>query len=430
MTPHQLYQEKRRTVEQALSLIHSGDTVIGATYVCEPVLLYRALHTIAPRVRDVTVWCGITKEVYPFYSDPAYHDTFFVNCIFYDPQARANHAGGHVSYLPFHMHQMPGIMANQEPDVFMMAVPPMDAEGYFYLTPIQQFETEVFHAAKTRIFEVNPHIPFLPTGKRVHISEITCLIESDCGISYAPEFMPSAVEQQAAANAAALVRDGDTIQIGLGNLSNAVADALHDKNDLGIYTEIFCAPAGRLMQRGVVTNRRKNFHPDKTVCGFLWGDQPFYDFLDHNPDIELLPSAYVNDPYHIAQNDNMVSINTALQIDLTGQVCSETLNGRQYSGTGGATDFAAGAYMSRGGRGIVVITSTAKNGTVSKIQPMLSLGSVVSISRNWVDCIVTEYGVAHLKGANIRQRVERLIAIAQPDFRAELRREADRLMLW
>lgn len=184
------------------------------------------------------------------------------------------------------------------------------------------------------------------------------------------------------------------------------------------------------MEDGVVTNRRKNFHPGKTVCGFLWGDQSIYDFVDQNPDIELLSTSWVNDPYNIAQNDNMVSVNNALQIDLTGQVCSETLNGRQYSGTGGATDFAAGAYMSKGGRGIIVITSTAKNGAISKIQPVLPLGSAVSISRSWVDCIVMEYGVACLKGASIRQRVERLIAIAHPDFRAELRQEAEKLMVW
>ena len=143
-----------------------------------------------------------------------------------------------------------------------------------------------------------------------------------------------------------------------------------------------------------------------------------------------LPTSYVNDPYHIAQNDNMVSINTALQIDLTGQICSETLDGRLYSGTGGATNFAAGAYMSRGGRGIVVIASTAKGGTISKIQPQLSPGSVVSISRNWADYVVTEYGAARLRGASIRQRVERLISISHPDFRAELRRQAQALLLW
>ena len=236
--------------------------------------------------------------------------------------------------------------------------------------------------------------------------------------------------EAALGGALALVRDGDTIQIGLGNLSNAAADAMCGKYDLGIHTEILCSATGRLMAKGVVNNSRKNFHPGKTVCSFVWGDQDFYDFIDRNPDIELMPSSYVNDPYIIAQNHNMVSINTAVQIDLTGQICSESLGSRQYSGTGGATDFAAGAYMSPGGRGIVVITSTAKNGTVSKIQPILSPGSVVSISRNWVDCIVTEYGVAHLRGTTIRQRVERLIAIAHPDFRGELRRQADKLMLW
>ncbi len=430
MTPQELYRQKKKTVDEALSLVHSGDTIVSGTYACEPLMLLHALHTVAPRVRDVSVWCGITKESYPFFSDPAYGDSFFVNSFFYDKQARANHSRGRVSYTPFHLHQIPGGIAAQKPNIFMAAVPPMDEEGYFYLTPIQQIEAEMFQAAPTCIFEVNPRIPFLAGGKRVHISEIACLIESDLPISMPAEHTPSETERQAARNAAALVRDGDTIQIGLGNLSNAVADALHDKHDLGIYTEIFSPAAARLMQSGVVTNRRKNFHPGKTVCGFVWGDQPFYDFIDHNPDIELLPSSYVNDPCNIAKNDNLVSINTALQIDLTGQVCSETLNGQLYSGTGGATDFAAGAYMSKGGRGIVVITSTAKGGTISKIQPQLSLGAAVSISRNWVDYIVTEYGAAHLKGASIRQRVERLIAIAHPAFRAELRREAERLMLW
>ena len=430
MTTHELYQKKLGTVADALSLIHSGSTIIGGTYACEPVLLYRALHTIAPRVRDVTVWTCITKERYPFFSDPAYRGSFFINSIFYDAQARANHADGRVSYLPAHLHQLGRSIADAQPDVFAAAVPPMDEEGYFHLSPVMQIEDDAFAAARIRVFEVNPHVPLLLTGRKVHVSQGDCLIESDCAVSHPPEFAPTEAERQAAANAAALVRDGDTIQIGLGNLSNAVADALHDKNDLGIYTEIFCTSAGRLMQSGVVTNRRKNFHTGKTVCGFVWGDQPFYEFIHRNPDIELLPAPYVNDPYHIAQNDNMVSINTALQIDLTGQVCSETLYGHQYSGTGGAMDFAAGAYMSRGGRGIVVIASTARDGTVSKIRPTLSLGSVVSISRNWVDCIVTEYGVARLRGANLRQRVDRLIAIAHPDFRPELRREADKMMLW
>lgn len=425
-----LYQEKKTTVSGVLAHIESGDVIVGGTYACEPVTLFRQLHTIAPQVYDVTVWTGITKETYLFFSDDACRSSFFINSFFYDAQARANHPGGRVSYIPAHLHQLSAEIARQKPDVFMAAVPPMDAEGYLHLSPVMQIEYEPCMAAKKRIFEINRRIPLLPGAKKVHISQVTCLIEADCEISTVGEPEPSAVERQAAENAAALVRDGDTIQIGLGNLSNAAADALCGKYDLGIHTEILCSATGRLMAKGVVNNSRKNFHPGKTVCSFVWGDQDFYDFIDRNPDIELMPSSYVNDPYIIAQNHNMVSINTAVQIDLTGQICSESLGSRQYSGTGGATDFAAGAYMSPGGRGIVVITSTAKNGTVSKIQPILSPGSVVSISRNWVDCIVTEYGVAHLRGTTIRQRVERLIAIAHPDFRGELRRQADKLMLW
>ena len=173
MTPQELYQQKKKTVAEALSLVRSGDTIIGGTYVCEPLQLYRALHTIADRVRDVTVWLGITTENYPFCSDPAYEDAFFVNSFFYDAQARSNHRRGRISYAPFHLHQMPAGIAAQKPDIFMTAVPPMDKDGYFYLTPIQQIEAEMFQAVPTRILEVNPRSP---SARRQH--------PSACGAAY------------------------------------------------------------------------------------------------------------------------------------------------------------------------------------------------------------------------------------------------------
>ena len=207
-------------------------------------------------------------------------------------------------------------------------------------------------------------------------------------------------------------------------------EALMDRHDLGIHTEMLTASMGKLLRAGVVNNARKNFNPGRSVATFVWGDQPLYDYLAENTSVCLRRAAWVNDPFHIAQNDNMVSVNTALQIDLTGQVCSESIGPRQFSGTGGASDFAYGAFHSRGGRGILAMTSTAKGGTVSKIQPVLTPGAVVSISRNLVDYVVTEYGIARLRNRTVRQRAENLIAVAHPDFRAELRREAGRLMLW
>lgn len=169
MTPQELYQQKKKTVAEALSLVRSGDTIVGGTYVCEPLQLYRALHTIADRVRDVTVWLGITTENYPFCSDPAYEDAFFVNSFFYDAQARSNHRRGRISYVPFHLHQMPAGIAAQKPDIFMTAVPPMDKDGYFYLTPIQQIEAEMFQAVPTRILEVNPRLPICAAPASVSV---------------------------------------------------------------------------------------------------------------------------------------------------------------------------------------------------------------------------------------------------------------------
>jgi acyl-CoA hydrolase len=203
-----------------------------------------------------------------------------------------------------------------------------------------------------------------------------------------------------------------------------------DKKDLGIYTELITSSMGKLMEAGVVTNERKNFHKGKTIGGIIWGDCELYRVLHHNPMIEMHPSQYVNDPFNIMKNDNLISINAAIEIDLTGQICSESVGTMQFSGTGGAFDFAYGAYRSKGGKGIIAVSSTAKGGTVSKIKPTLTPGSVVSISRNVADYVVTEYGVAKLRHKTIRERMNELIAIAHPDFREELKRQAEEMMIW
>ena len=238
------------------------------------------------------------------------------------------------------------------------------------------------------------------------------------------------VEEAIGENVAELIRDGDCIQLGIGGTSNVVARKLVDKHDLGIHSEMFTDSMMELMKKGVINCSRKNLNPGLAVASFAWGSRQLYDFIDWNRDIVFRRSSYVNDPFIIAQNDNMVSINTTLQVDLTGQVCSESIGPRQYSGTGGAFDFAYGALHSRGGRGLVAVQSTAKNGTISRITPMLTEGAMVSITRNVVDNIVTEYGVAPMRGRTVRQRVQNLIAVAHPDFREELKKKAEYLMLW
>ena len=227
-----------------------------------------------------------------------------------------------------------------------------------------------------------------------------------------------------------LIHDGDCVQFGLGGTPSAVAAALTDKHDLGIHTEMLGNAMINLIRSGAVTNRRKTLHPGKTVCAFFLGDEDAVDFLENTPDVMFRPAAYTNHPATIARNENMVSVNTTLQVDLLGQVSSESIGSRQYSGTGGAMDFAYGAHNAPNGRSIIAVNATAKGGSLSRISAALPVGSAVSIPRNIVDYVVTEFGIARLRNCSVRQRVENLIAVAHPDFRAELARKAQKLLLW
>ena len=237
-------------------------------------------------------------------------------------------------------------------------------------------------------------------------------------------------EQTVADYVVSLARDGDCFQLGFGGIPAGIGNSLTSKWDLGIHSEQFSSSMARLMANGNVTNRHKAIAPYVSVAAFAIGDEFLYQYMDKNPRVHIRRGSYTNDPMNIARNDNVLSINGGLQYDLTGQICSESIGPRQFSGTGGATDFAYGAYHSKGGRGIIASVSTTKKGTLSRIVPTLQPGSIVSVSRNIADYVVTEYGIAKLRQRTVKQRVENLIAVAHPDFRAELRREADRLMYY
>ena len=312
----------------------------------------------------------------------------------------------------------------------MAAVSPMDEDGKVFLSFDLQGSLDWLENADTVIFEINDRIPRICGETAVPIEAADYIYEVSSPLPITPKAPASPVEKKIAEYVTSLVNDGDCIQLGVGGIPNAVGHGLLGKKDLGIHSEMITSSMGLLMREGVVTNEKKNFNKNRAVGAFAWGDEALYEYIADNPMVELRRASYVNDPFIIAQNDNMVSINTALQLDLTGQICSESLGSRQFSGTGGASDLAYGAFCSKGGRGIIALTSTAKNGTISKIQPVLPSGSVVSISRNIVDYVVTEYGIAKLKNRSIRQRVEALTGIAHPDFRADLKRQAEKLMLW
>ena len=258
------------------------------------------------------------------------------------------------------------------------------------------------------------------------INDVTCLYEVDEPLTEIPAMQASEVEDTIGGLVSELVHDGDTIQLGIGSLPDAVAHHLMDKHDLGLHTEMFTSSMGEMIRRGIITGERKNYYKGVHVGSFAGGDRALYDTMAATPTLRIVPGSYGVNPMTIMQNDNMVSINTILEMDLTGQVCSESIGPRQHSGSGGGFCFAYGALHSKGGRGILAFASRSKKG-MPKIKPMLTQGAVVTIPRNYVDYIVTEYGVVQLRGCNVKERTEKLISIAHPEDRAELRREAEKL---
>lgn len=426
-----IYQAKLGTPEGALDLIRSDDVIAFSIYGNEPTYFVSNLHTIAERVENVSVWTMLMMGEYPVMSDDSLKGKIDIYTWFYNADCRKGHASGRYHMVPVNLHSG-GIttVESRRPTVFVAAVSPMDQHGNVFLSFDLQTSLECMEAADLVIFEVNANIPRVFGRTPVSVELADYIYEVDTPLPNAPKAPATKVEKRIADYVSSLIHDGDCIQLGIGGMPNAVGKALMHKKDLGIHTEMITSSMGELLRAGVVTNRRKNFIPGKTVGAFAWGDANLYQYLAENPAVQMMPAAYVNDPFHIARNDNMVSVNTAIEIDLTGQICSESIGNLQYSGTGGASDFAYGAFHSKGGRGIIALASTAKGGTISKIKPTLTPGAVVSISRNLADYIVTEYGIARMRNRSIRQRVDNLIAIAHPDFRPELRKQANDLLLW
>lgn len=425
------YAAKKCTVKEALRYVRSGDCVLPAAYGNEPVSFLRELHTIADDVRDVTVWTSLVKEDYPFIMDTSLKGKIDVSSFFYYKQHRSVYGSGHVEYYPTDLRNATKcVLQGDTAPIFVCAVSPMDEDGYFSISFSLYAEWEYLKTAKTIILEVNKRLPRRKGVGKIHISRVSCLYEADNELLTLNTQPADDIDRQIGENVASLINDGDTIQLGFGNVPECVGDALSCRKDLGIHTELLGTSLGKLIESGAVNNSKKNFYHGKSVAGFVLGSQHLYDFMGGYGGLELLPCSYVNDPYIISQNDNMVSVNAALQVDLTGQICSESMGSRQYSGTGGAYDFACGAFQAKGGKGIIALRSTARNDSISKISAQLPIGSAVSISRNIADYVVTEYGIAHLRGASIRQRALALIEISHPSFRKELTKNAHDLLLW
>ena len=421
MSIQTMYQQKRMTAEDAVRHVRDGDAIIVPTGVGEPPALLAALSEQRRDFKGVTVSSVLAMRKFA-YLDPETVDHVRHVAFFYGGATRAGGQAGWVDFIPNYFSEIPAQIERGQiaaDSVFSMAST-MDAHGYFSLSLGADYTLAAIAKARAVVLEVNPNVPFACGNCHVHISQVTALVESsepvlEVGL---PKIGP--VQEAIGKQVADLIEDGSTLQIGYGGIPDAVVMQLTHKHDLGIHTEMIGDGILTLLESGAVTCRRKNYLPGKMIATFALGSARLYRFMDRNPQLEIHPVNFTNAPELAGQNDNLVAINATLQIDLLGQCGSESLGHLPYSGTGGQSDFVRAANRSRGGKAFIVLPSTAKADTISRIVPVLNPGTHVSTSKNDVNYVVTEYGVAQLRGKSAGQRARELIGIAHPDFRGEL----------
>lgn len=422
----QEYQQKLCTPAQAAAIVNSGDHLCFPICAGEPTLFVKALAARKAELQGVVV--NQQHHLCPDYLTPESTPHIRVNSWFTSHVSRQGVQEGWIDFVPNYFHEVPKLLREYWPvDVAGTVVSPMDEHGFFTCSLSVAYTMEAIKKAKKVVVQVNPFAPRTHGNCHIHISEIDCIIE--CSDPLIELKIPpiTAVEEAIGNHIAALIEDGSTLQLGIGGIPNAVCKALLTKKDLGIHTEMITDGMVDLILSGVVNNSRKNTHQGKTIGTFALGTRRLYEFMNENPMIEMHPVDYTNDPYNIGKNDKVVSINATIEVDLLGQCCSESLGSVQWSGTGGQADFVRGANISRGGKSFITTAATAKKGTVSSIVPTLQAGASVTTGKNDVDYVVTEFGVAKLRGQTARQRALNLINIAHPDFRDGLLFEARKM---
>ena len=423
-------QDRCKTAFEAMSLVQSGHHVYVGSNCGQPVSLTDALCEHADRLCDVKIYHLITFGSAP-YCDLRYAESFRHKAFFIGPNTRAAADAGRVDVIPGSLSEIPrwfeeGIVPL---DVALVQVSEPDSNGMVSLGVSVDLGWSAVHAARIKIAEVNPHCPRTHGACQVPLSLFDAWVPSDRPLIEHPGAPATPVSSQIGAYIADLIQDGCTVQTGIGSIPSALIPALSEKNDLGIHTELLGSAWLPLIESGVVTGAKKGLHQGLVVASFCIGTEALYRHLHDNPLYHFAPTSYVNDSKIIAAHDNMVSINGALQIDLTGQVVADSIGSRLYSGVGGQLDFVRGATLSRGGMSVIALPSTAKGGTISRIVPTLAEGAGVVTPRSDVHYVATEFGTANLKGKTITERAERLIEIAHPDFRESLREQAKRLMI-
>ena len=423
-----LYRRRLATADDALGLLRDGDQVVVPISAGEPPTLLAALSARRREFRGVTVAQMLAMRSYGYF-DPATAEHVRHVSMFFGGASRSGGQQGWIDFIPNNFSEMPAMIERGDVacDVVFALASPMDEHGNLALGLSPDYTMAAMRRARSVVLEVNPQVPFAQGNCHVHVSQVTALVESSEPVYEAALAAIGPVQQGIAAHVAELVEDGSTLQIGYGSIPDAVVQQLTHKRDLGVHTEMIGDGILALVEAGAVTNRRKNYLPGRMVATFALGSARLYRYMHRNPAIEMHPADFTNDPALAGRNDRLVAINGTLQVDLLGQCGSETLGLSPYSGTGGQADFVRAANRSRGGKAVIVLPSTARNGTVSRIVPTLAAGTHVSTGKNEVNYVVTEHGVAQLRGKPARRRAQELIAIAHPDFRAELLGEARRL---
>ncbi|MFH1155506.1 MAG: acetyl-CoA hydrolase/transferase C-terminal domain-containing protein [Pseudomonadota bacterium] len=418
------YKKKLTTADEAVKHIMSGDRVVAGHACGSPDRLLKAMVANKLAYRNVEI-VHMMDMGYSEYCLPENSDHFIHNSLFAGPASRAMINDGRGKFTPCHFSRIPHLFKDRilPVDVALCMVSTPDEHGFCSFGVSVDYTKPAAESAKIVIAQVTPHMPRTLGSSFIHVSEIDHIVECDDRPISMPNAEITPADEAIGKHCAQLIKDGDCLQLGIGAVPNAILAFLKDKIDLGIHTEMFSDGVVDLVKAGVITCRKKNIHQGRMVATFFMGTQKLYDFVHNNPCVEMFPVDYTNNPFVIAQNDNFVSVNSAIQADFTGQVVSDTLGSRQYSGTGGQVDFIRGAAMSRGGRAILAFHATAARGTVSRIVPFINQGASVTTSRADVHCIVTEYGVADLRGRSVAERAEALINIAHPDFRSGLQAE-------
>ena len=421
MSWRELYHERTCTAEEAIKAIPDGGRVVTGHAVGEPSYILDVLCDHKDDYKDVEILHMVSMGAAKYCGeDMAGH--FRHNSLFVGGSTRKAVEEGRADYTPCFFYQVPALFEKELPvDVALVTVTPPNKDGKVSLGVSVDYTLAAVRHAKTVIAQVNDQMPFTYGEAVLDVSEIDYFVEHSNPLIELPSAKLTDIEKAIGANCASLIQNGDTLQLGIGAIPDAVLFYLKDKKDLGIHSEMISDGVVELVEAGVITGSKKALLPGKIVVNFLMGTKRLYDFIDHNKDVLMYPVDYVNDPVVVAQNDHIVCINSCVQIDLMGQACSEAVGSRQISGVGGQVDFIRGAAMAKHGISILAFPSTAAKGKVSKIVPNLDFGAPVTTSRNDIDYVVTEYGIASLHGKTLKERARALIEIAHPDFRDSLK---------